>query len=346
MHLRRRVNLGKKNKRYEGRNNMETAKKKSVIKRALAMRETTVILLIIGIAIILSILSPHFLTGANLSSTALGFAAQGIMVIGTTMVLITGGIDLSIGSIEALAMVVAGALYMAGVDIWIAALAGLAVSAICGVINGLFIGKIGLMPFITTLGMMSIARGAAMICTEGSPISLSGMPDSFKVLGSGDIFGIPIFVIIFLVLTIVADYFFRRSTIMRNVFYTGSNEKAAILSGLNVSRIKFGVYTVAAALAGLAGILSLSRFGVAAPSTGQGAEMDCISAAVIGGASLTGGEGTVYGAALGVVLLNLINNGLIMLNVSVYWQDLVTGVILLAAVTIDMYSHKKRAITK
>lgn len=307
-------------------------------------RETTVIITIIAISFILSLLTPHFLTKVNLSTTALGMAADGIIAVGMTIILITAGVDLSVGSVLGIAGVMAGGLYLNyGMNIWLASIIAMLVSLLCGVINGYFIGKVGLNPLITTLGMMGIARGGAYVMTQGSPLSMSGVPKSFTSIGGGNVLGIPTFVIIFIVIVVVCDYLLRRSPSLRKVFYTGSNEKAAILSGINTANVKMYVYVFCAFLSGLAGVLSLSRFNVATPNAGVGTDMRVISACVIGGASLSGGEGTVLGSVLGVILLNVINNGLILLNVSVYWQDLISGVILIGAVTIDYTSHQKKA---
>ncbi|MDV3427122.1 MAG: ABC transporter permease, partial [Bacillota bacterium] len=187
-------------------------------------------------------------------------------------------------------------------------------------------------------------RGASYVLTQGSPISLLNVPNSFTFLGQGKILGIPFLVLVFLVIAVISDFIMRRSEPLRKVFYIGSNEKAAVLSGINTVKTKVFVYVFVSCLAGIAGLLSIARFGVATPAAGLGADvsMKSISAAIIGGVSLSGGEGTVLGAVLGVILLNLINNGLILLNIPIYWQDLINGVILIIAVTIDFLSHKKR----
>jgi len=275
-------------------------------------------------------------------TTAIGLAADGIIAVGMTVALVSGGFDLSVGSVMGLSGVTAGALYLAGVNIWAACAIALMIGLVCGLINGYFIGKVGLNPLITTLGMMGIARGAAYVVTQGSPISLFGVPKSFEFIGSGRMAGIPVIVIFFIIIAAIGDFLMRRSEPMRKVFYTGSNEKAALLSGINTGNVKMGVYLLTALLAACAGILSLARFTVATPTAGIGAELRVISAAVIGGASLSGGEGTILGAVLGVILLNIINNGLILMNVSVYWQDLIGGAILLVAVTVDLLTHRKK----
>lgn len=313
-------------------------------KRIWSFRETTIIIIIIVMGIILSTLSPHFLTKDNIFSTAIGLSADGIIAVGMTIALISGGFDFSVGSVMSLSELTAGVLYLSGINIWISCAFALAVSVLCGFINGFFIGKVGLNPFITTLAVMGIARGASYVLTQGSPISLFGVPESFLFLGQGKIFGIPFIVELFILTAVIGDFMMRKSEPMRKVFYTGSNEKAALLSGIDTSKIKRNVYMLVSFLAGAAGILSIARFTVAAPTGGLGADtsMRGISAAVIGGTSLSGGEGTILGSVLGVVLINLISNGLLLLNVPVYWQDFVNGIILISAVTLDYISHKNR----
>ncbi len=320
--------------------NMTKDKNHFLIKKIFSIREVSLLLVIIGFSILLSFLSPYFFSVSNLSTTAIGLASDGIIAIGMTVALVLGGFDLSVGSVMALSSVVTGALHLAGVNIWIAAFIGLISGILCGLVNGYLIGKVKLNPFITTLGMMSIARGCSYVLTQGSPLSLSGMSEGFTFLGSGQIFGFPMMVLIFLILTFIMDFVLRRSAMLRQVFYVGSSEKAAVLSGINVTKVKMGVFFLTALLSSIAGILTLSRFTVAQPNAGTGGELRAIAACVIGGASLNGGEGTILGAVLGVVLLAFANNALILLNVSVYWQDLITGIILITAVLIDFITHR------
>jgi len=306
------------------------------------IRELSILVIIIIFSFILRFLTPYFLTYNNLKTVAIGLSADGIIAIGMTIALISGGFDLSVGSVMALSGVTTATLYAGGFNIWLAVLIGLLISALCGLVNGYFIGKVGLNPFITTLGMMGIARGVAYIITEGAYISLYDVSNIFSSLGGGDIFSIPYIVLIFIMIACFADFSLRKSSPLRKVFYTGSNEEAAILSGINTQKVKLYVFVLTAILAGIAGILTLSRFQVATPTAGTGAELRVISAAVIGGASLKGGEGTIFGAVLGVILRNIINNALILLNVSVYSQELVNGVVLISAVTLDYLSHKSK----
>ena len=309
----------------------------------LRKRGTTVFLIIIASVVFVSILEPIFLRWSNIRSIMIGMSSDGLMTIAMTLVLVLGGIDLSVGSVAALSCVITGGLYLSGMDIWLAVLIALAVGVLVGLFDGIMIGKLGLPPFIVTLGMMSLARGGAYIFTQGSPLSLSGAPESFRFVGAGYIADVPVFFLIFIVLAAIFDFLMKHATVFRSIFYIGSNEKAAKLSGINVSKVKIWVYIVSALLATLAGILSLSRFNVATPSLGSGAETRAISAAVIGGATMTGGVGSVLGGVLGVILLNIVNSALIMLNVSVYWQDFVSGFILILAVTIDFLSHRKKS---
>lgn len=315
---------------------------KTLWKRITLFRETTIMFTIVIISFILSILSPHFLTKDNLTSIAIGLSGDGIVAVGMTIALVSGGLDLSVGSVLSLSGVIVGALYFAGLNIWIACIIALIVCMLCGLVNGFFIGKVGLNPFVTTLAIMGIARGGSYVLTQGHSISLLSVPQSFAFMGHGRILGLPSLVVIFILIAFAGDFMMRKSEFLRKVLYTGSNERAAIMSGINTLKIKIYVYVLVATLASIAGILSAARFNVATPSIGLGADVsiNSISAAIIGGASLSGGEGTILGTVLGLILLNLINNGLIILNIPIYWQDLVNGIILITAVTIDCLSHR------
>lgn len=208
----------------------------------------------------------------------------------------------------------------------------------------LLIGYMNLNAFITTLGMQQMARGIVYVLTNGGSIGLQDAPGvkAFRVIGSGSIGKFPVLFLVCLILVIIGDIFVRRSGIVRNVFFVGSNEKTAMLSGINTKLVKTMVYVLTGALSGLAGVLTASRFGTATSSTGSGVEMTVISAAVIGGVSLTGGKGTVAGAVLGVVLMSVISNILVILNVSVHWQNFITGAILILAIIFDALSNRKK----
>ncbi|AOH43315.1 ABC transporter permease [Anaerolineaceae bacterium oral taxon 439] len=315
---------------------------KSMIKKLTAKREASVALITVLAALITGLFQPKFFSISNLRSLAIGLSTDGILAIALTIVLVLGGIELSVGSVMALSCVLVGWTFLITDNILFGIIASLTVGIGIGLFNGLMISKLDLPPFIVTLGMQSLAKGAAYIFTEGSPLSMGGLPQWFRTLGRGSVFNIPIIFIIFMVLAVIFDLLMKNITTFRMIFYVGSNENAAKLSGINVSEVKVGVYMLSALLATLTGILSLSRFNVATPTLGTMAETRAISAAVIGGTSMAGGVGTVVGTVLGVVLLNIINNALVMLNVSVYWQDFVTGAILILAVTLDYVSHRKK----
>lgn len=315
---------------------------KSMIKKLTAKREASVALITVLAALITGLFQPKFFSISNLRSLAIGLSTDGILAIALTIVLVLGGIELSVGSVMALSCVLVGWTFLITDNILFGIIASLTVGIGIGLFNGLMISKLDLPPFIVTLGMQSLAKGAAYIFTEGSPLSMGGLPQWFRTLGRGSVFNIPIIFIIFMILAVIFDLLMKNITTFRMIFYVGSNENAAKLSGINVSEVKVGVYMLSALLATLTGILSLSRFNVATPTLGTMAETRAISAAVIGGTSMAGGVGTVVGTVLGVVLLNIINNALVMLNVSVYWQDFVTGAILILAVTLDYVSHRKK----
>jgi ribose transport system permease protein len=240
-------------------------------------------------------------------------------------------------------MVVAGQLFLSGVDPWLAGVGGIAAAALVGFLMGLTVTKIGLSHFIASLAAMVIVRGLCMIVTQGTPLSLFTLPVSFKFIGQGALWGVPFVILLFFVLVALFDFLLRKATLFRKVFYTGSNERAAAYSGININRIKLWVTVLTSTLAGLAGIIYMARLGSATPTFGVGMELNVIAAAVIGGASLKGGTGSILGAVLGVALLSIVTSSLILINVSVYWQELIKGLILLAAVSIDHLLNKYRA---
>jgi ribose transport system permease protein len=308
-------------------------------------REGTTILVIIGLGAIMGTISPYFLTVDNFRTMFMSFAINGIVVIAMAFALISGGIDLGVGAVMALVGVVVGSLFLnLHMNIWLASLIGIALGLGIGVINGLFITRIGLSPFITTLGMMQVVYGVAAVVSQGMPLPLQSMPDEFKFIGRGIIggTGVPFVIALFLVMALVFDYLSRRATIIRKIYYVGSNEKAARFSGIDVARVRMGVYMLVGVLAAFAGILSIARFNSASNTMAMTVNMDAISAAVIGGASLNGGEGTIFGAVLGIALLALIQTSLNLLDVGPYWQSLVTGLVLLIAVSMDFLSHRKK----
>ncbi len=314
----------------------------NIFKAIRGFREGTLILIILAVCVIMSFVSPYFFTWPNLKAIMLSFSTEGIVVVGMTLILVVGGFDLSVGSVMCLAMVIGGKLFLLGVNPWLASLIGIAFCSLIGYTMGIFVTKVGLNFFITTLAFMGIARGLSFVITQGTPLSLFALPKSFKFIGQGTVYSIPLTIFIFAVIVVISDYLMRKSSLARKLFYTGSNEKAAIFSGIKTHRVKIATCVLCSTLAGLAGIIYMSRFGASIPGFGIGLELNAISAVVIGGASLTGGVGTVLGSILGIALLQTITGSMVLLDVSPYWQDLIRGGILLGAVSLDHIRHTRK----
>jgi ribose transport system permease protein len=314
--------------------------------RFLRMRETGLILILLALVIVMSFASPVFLSWDNLEAMAMAFAVEGIVVVGMTILLISGGIDLSVGSVTALSMVIAGWLFLEGVGPWTAAGVAILTSTAIGACMGFLVTRVGLHHFVVTLAVMVIARGLCLLFTGGRPLGLYELPSSFTFIGQGAVGPIPVIIVAFVVVVVAFDFMLRRTTAFRKVFYTGSNVKAAAYSGIRTKRVIFLTTTLCSALCGVAGVIYMARFGSAQPTFGIGMELNVIAAAVIGGASLSGGQGTIFGATLGTILLSVVSSSLALLDVSVYWQDVVRGSILLAALLIDHYlTHRRPAVT-
>lgn len=321
-----------------------------------SMREFGLVLIILALCVVMSFASPYFLSWGNFRAMLMSFSIEGIVVVGMTVLLIVGAIDLSVGSVVCFAMVVAGTAFLAGIDPWTASLAGIAATAMVGVGMASFVTAVGLHSFIVSLAFMVIVRGLCLAITGGTPLSLFSLPPGFKFIGQGtvpldlrflgfpQVYDVPVVILIFLAVVVVFDLLLRKATVFRKVFYTGSNEKAAQYSGIRTSRVKFFCIVLCSSLSGVAGVLYMARFGAAPPTFGVGMELNIIAAAVIGGASLKGGSGTILGAILGIALLSVVSSSLTLLDVPPVWQDVIRGVILLAAVTIDHLLHtRKRA---
>jgi ribose transport system permease protein len=245
--------------------------------RIIGARETGLVLIILTLVIVMSFASPHFLTWTNMRAMAMAFSVEAIVVVGMTILLISGGIDLSVGSVTALAMVVAGLLFLNGVNPWVASLMAIGVCAIIGAIIGFFVTYVGLHHFIVTLGAMVIARGLCLLGTGGRPLGLFALPDSFKWIGIGSIGPVPVAIVIFVVVVVAFDFLLRRTTAFRLVYYTGSNEKAAAYSGIRTKRVIFLTTMLCSTLCGVAGVIYMARFGSAQPTFGVGMELNVIA---------------------------------------------------------------------
>jgi ribose transport system permease protein len=310
------------------------------MRRLIAVRELTLLGIIIAIVAAMSALSPFFFSMANFRAISIGLAPTAIIAVGMTILLISGGFDLSVGATLALCSTLTAFALIEGAGIPLAIAVGLLGGAVVGLGNGLIVTQFRVNPLVATLGTMSVARGAALVMTEG--FSISSLPPAFGRLGQSSFAGIPTMVWITILVVILGDLALRYSVFLRQVYFVGSNEKAARLSGLAVDRLRIVAYLVTGLLAALAGVLLSSRLMSGMPTAGNALELQVLAACVIGGASLRGGEGTVIGAFLGVIFVALVNNAMTMLAVSIYWQMVVTGAVLVAAVALDMLVRRRR----
>ncbi|HQY92848.1 ABC transporter permease [Caldilinea sp.] len=307
-----------------------------------------IVLILLAMFIAFSLLSEGFFTTRNIFNIIRQISFMGLIAIGVTMVIITGGIDLGSGSVLALCAVIATSLAQLpnsatlkyeGLNLPIIApiVAALAVGALTGVINGSLISKFKIPPFIATLGMMTVARGFALIYSNKP---LSQLTPEYNFIGQGAIWGVPFPVIILVVVAIATHIMLNNTPFGRYIYALGGNEQAARISGVNIDRVKIGVYTLAGLLSGLAGLVVSSRVGSGQPGQGVGIELDAIAAAVIGGTSLAGGIGTIWGTIVGALIIGVLDNGLILLNVDQYWITIVKGTIIVVAVIIDQRKNR------
>ncbi len=321
---------------------MKTSAKKKTLKWN-SLRELGILLAFIVVLVTLMILSPTaFAKPANLLNIVKQASINGILATGMMFVIISGGIDLSVGSIVALSGVIAASFAHPGeypliVPIVLSALAGLA----AGVLNGVGVAYGNIPSFIVTLGSMTIIRGLALIYSKGQPIF--GVTDEFEALASGFAFGsIPILVIYFLIITAISAFVLTKTVYGRRVYAVGGNEITAKVSGVSVKRIKIAVYSISGLLAGVAGLLLASRIVSGQPTSGQSYELDAIAAVIIGGVSMSGGSGKWYGTVIGALMIAVIGNGLDILNVSSHFQLLIKGSIIIVAVLLDVKGKRNQ----
>jgi ribose transport system permease protein len=306
----------------------------------LRMRESSLLAVILAFGAVMTFVSPVFLTKGNMEALFLGLSVEGLIAIGMVMVMITGGFDLSVGSTLAFSGVVVGLLLTAGIPAPLAIIIALAAAGGVGLLNGGMIAKLGINPFIATLGMMMTLRGLLLVLAGGTTVV--NLPESFYVIGQGSLAGLQYPIWILLGIMVVMDLLMRNHRFFRQSYFVGGNAKAARLSGMNVARVQIVNYCFVAVLAGLAGLLITARFGAASVTVGTGTELRVITAAIIGGASLSGGEGSVFGAFLGALFMSLVANVLNLLGVDPYWQNLITGLILIGAVLLDTLRQRRK----
>ncbi|HSP21628.1 MAG TPA: ribose ABC transporter permease [Planococcus sp. (in: firmicutes)] len=290
---------------------------------------------LIVIVLIFSILEPGFLSVNNLLNVLRQVSFNALIAFGMTFVILTGGIDLSVGSILALTGAVSAGLMASGIDPILAMLAGLLLGAILGAVNGVIIAKGKVAPFIATLATMTIYRGLTLVYTEGRPISGLGDNVAFQMLGKGYFLGIPIPVVTMLISFGILYFILKKTTFGRRVYAVGGNEEASILSGINTDRIKIYVYSLTGLLSALAALMLTSRLNSAQPTAGEMFELDAIAAVVLGGTSLTGGRGWIVGTLIGALIIGVLNNGLNIIGVTSFFQQVVKGAVILLAVLLD-----------
>ncbi|MFY0545856.1 ABC transporter permease [Brevibacillus sp. H7] len=291
------------------------------------------------IVIVLSIISEDFFTISNIFNVLRQISINALIAFGMTFVILTGGIDLSVGSILALSSALTAGMMAGGMDTPLAVLIGLLAGAVMGAANGVLISKGKVAPFIATLATMTVFRGLTLVYTEGKPIT--GLHEDFAMLGRGFFLEIPMPVIWMLISFAVLYFLLRHTTFGRHVYALGSNEEATRLSGINTSKVKILVYSISGLFAALSGIILTSRLNSAQPTAGTAYELDAIAAVVLGGTSLAGGRGWITGTLIGAMIIGVLDNGLNLLNVSSFYQQVVKGGVILLAVLLDRSKSNK-----
>jgi ribose transport system permease protein len=302
-------------------------------KSMMRQREFMIFMIVAGMFLIMSRASPYFLNPGNLLALLLSLSVETLIAVAMTNLMVSGGFDMSVGSVAAFTGATTAMLLKIGVPVVPAVLCGLLAGACAGFFNGFIVAVVGINPFVTTLASLSLFRGLTMIIAQGK--NISPLPPSFNVIGQYMLFGIQSPIWFAIIFVLAGDILLRQSRFLRQNYFIGGNEKAARLSGIPVARMKIFNYMLTGLLAGLGGIIMTARLGTAAMTAATGLELRVITAVIIGGASLAGGEGTVIGSFFGSLLTALIVNALTLLGVDVYWQTFVIGATLLVAVLID-----------
>lgn len=299
------------------------------------VQEMGVLIALALLVVVISVISPEFRTIGNFLSLLRQSSINGFIAFGMTCVILTGGIDLGVGSILALSTAICASLIKGGMPVAAAMLLALVIGTLFGTVSGLLVTKGRLQPFIATLVSMTVYRGATMIFMDGKPISSLGDSFMLKFVGKGNLFGIPVPVYLFLIVFAIMMFVLEKTTFGRRVYATGSNARAAKLAGVNIDNTKIAVYAISGCLASVSGLILLSRLGSAQPTLGEGYEMDAIAATALGGTSMNGGRGRIWKTLVGVLIIAVLNNGMNILGVSSYYQDVVKGIVILIAVMTD-----------
>lgn len=286
---------------------------------------------------IISLLSPRFLTSSNLLNVFRQTSINAIIAAGMTFVILTAGIDLSVGSILGFTGAIGASLLMGGMNVYLAMLIAITVGAFAGMVNGIIITKGKVQPFIATLATMIFLRGATLVFTNGKPVAVSASQVSgvFRWIGTGKLLGIPIPIVLMIIVFIICYYVLNHTQFGRHIYAVGGNEEASLLSGVNTHKVKIWAYTISGILAAVAGIIVTSRLSSAQPTAGDGYELDAIAAVVLGGTSLIGGQGTIVGTIIGALIIGILNNALNLMDVQSYYQAIAKAVVILIAVLLD-----------
>lgn len=308
------------------------------IKVKSALSKSIMAIALVGIILIFTFITDRFFTLDNMFNVLRQVSTNGIIALGMTLVIICGGIDLSVGSTLAFAGTICCGLIEGGMPVGLAVLIGLLCGAVFGFANGVLVARVKMPPFIVTLATMQMIRGGAYIYSQGSPIRV--IDDSFNMIGNGYMGVIPIPVIIFVIVAFIIFLILHRSKQGMYMYAVGGNKNCANYSGINSKRVEISVYVISGICAALSGIILASRMYSGQPTSGEGAEMDAIAAAVLGGTSFSGGAGTVWGTLIGILIIGVMNNGLNILNVASYYQLLLKGAIILLAIYVDMFKNK------
>jgi ribose transport system permease protein len=316
---------------------MSTLNGKWSFKSLIQQQELVIFLLIVIMSIALNYINAGFLTPANFKPMSRGIAIEGFIVIGMTFLLISGVFDISVGSVMAFSGFVFTSLAANGVNVYLAIVAALATGVVIGIVNGLIVTKIKVNPFIATLATMTIVRGLVLALSQGNPIRVS--KPEFIQFSATEVFGIPAVFIFFFLILVCADYMLRKIRYLRQFYFIGGNENSATLTGINVDKTRIILFVVIAVLTSLSGVLSSSRLEASVPNAFVGIELKILVACVLGGCSLNGGSGSILGSVLGLVFLFLLDNGLVMLGVDIYWFNGVLGVFLVGVVLLNSYSN-------
>jgi ribose transport system permease protein len=298
-------------------------------------------LTLVALCIALTIATPHFLTAINLASVARQTAVINIMALGMTLVIVSGGIDLSVGSVLAVAGLFGTMAIKTGVSIPLAILVGIFAGTVCGLLNGLMITHLKIEPFIVTLGTLGAYRGFALVVSKGLPVH--DIPASFSFLGDGNLLGVPFSLWVTAICALAMHFLLENTKLGRYAFAIGSNRSAAFYSGVPIKNVLTAVYAIAGLLAGLAGMVEASRLMTGQPTAGLGYELQAIAAVVIGGGSLQGGAGSVIGTLIGAFIMGLLSNGSDLLGINPYWQQVTIGAVIIVAVGFDELRKRKFA---